>query len=263
MRSAVTIGYIVWLKILRRKDIYVLFILLGALLLALVSLNVFGLGAVTGYVKDIALVMTWLFSWILAAGLTAKELPHEETRRTIYPLLAKPVTRGELILGKWLGAWTVVSAATVMFYALILAVVWLMGGSLSPAPLLQGIVLHSAAIGMVCAFALLFSTRLHPDAAATLTYVLTGAAYLVVPRVPALAFKETGFRQDALLVLYHVLPHFEIFDMRRRILHDFGPIRFATWSLIVLYAAAVIAALLLLAWACYRRKRFSREGAVG
>ena len=43
MRS-LTIAHTVWLNMLRRKDLYVLFILLAALLLVVVSLNIFGLG---------------------------------------------------------------------------------------------------------------------------------------------------------------------------------------------------------------------------
>jgi len=50
----------------------------------------------------------------------------------------------------------------------------------------------------------------------------------------------------------------EVFDMRRRVVHDWGP---APWGAVieaVVYAAVVAAAIMLLAWAAYRRKRFSR-----
>jgi hypothetical protein len=40
-----------------------------------------------------------------------------------YPLLAKPITRAELILGKWLGTWTAPVVATLLFYALIFSIV--------------------------------------------------------------------------------------------------------------------------------------------
>ena len=57
----------VWLELLRKKDIYVLLILLGALLVTLVSLNIFGLGGLVTYVKDVGFFMAWLFAWIVIA----------------------------------------------------------------------------------------------------------------------------------------------------------------------------------------------------
>jgi Cu-processing system permease protein len=262
MTRAGTIARVVWLNLLRRKDVYVLFILLGVLLVTLVSVNVFGLGRVAGYVKDIGLLTTWVFAWVLAVTVTARELPQEEARRTIFPLLAKPVTRAELIVGKWLGAWSAVSAATLAFYLLLALVALLMGGPFHPATLAQGFLLHAAALAVVCALALWFSARLNPDAAITLTFVLTGAAFLVVPRVPALLVRQAGTGGDALLLLYHVLPHFEVFDLRQRMVFDLGPLPPATFATVLLYGASLAALFLLLAWLAYRHKRFQR-GAAG
>lgn len=258
MNRLLTIAQVVWLEMLRRKDVYVLFILLGATLALLVSLNVFGLGAVTGYVKDVGLLMVWVLGWVLAATVSSRELPQEETRRTIFPLLAKPVTRFDLVAGKWLGSWTVVCAAVLCFYVLIQVLVTAMGGRLSPAAMLQGYILHALALGLVCGIGLLFSTRMNHDAAATLTFVLTGASFLVAPRVPELLTKQQGIAGDALLVLYHALPHFELFDIRQRIVHDYGPVSAGTFVQIALYGLAVTSCLLLLSWMAYRRKHFSR-----
>src|SRR3989339_2045007 len=115
MMRVLTIAHTVWLGIIRKKDIYVLLILLSTLLLALVSLNVFGLGGTVRYVKDLGLLAAWFFSWILAVNLSSRELPGEETNGTVFPLLAKPITRAELIAGKWLGTWTATTVATIGF----------------------------------------------------------------------------------------------------------------------------------------------------
>lgn len=257
-----TLAYIVWLGMLRRKDLYVLFILLASMLLLLISLNVFGLGAVTGYVSDIGLLMTWGFSWAMAIGASARELPQEEARRTIFPLLAKPVRRAEVIVGKWLGAWTVVCAATAAFYGLVALIVAAGGGTFAPLPLAQAYVLHASLLGVITAAGVLLSTRLNFDAAATLTGILTAASFLVVPRIPAFLSRETGRTADALLALYFLLPHVELFDMRRRLVHGLGPA--PAWAVagILLYGALLTTGCLFLAWLAYRRKRFLR-GSLG
>jgi ABC-type transport system involved in multi-copper enzyme maturation permease subunit len=258
MKRVGVIAGIVWMEMLRRKDVYVLFILLAAMLIAMASLNVFGLGHVSGYIKDMGLLSAWLLGWILTINLSVRLLPQEHSRGTIFSLLAKPVSRFDILAGKWLGAWSVVSAAVLSFYLATWAVVLVRGGSFDPLTLLQAFLLHIAALAIVAALGVALSTRLNSDAAATLTYVLTGTTFILLPRVPSLLVAETGFRATALLALYYALPHFELFDLRQRLVHDWGP---STWTIlasVMLYGALMVASFLLLAWIGYRRRRFSR-----
>jgi len=265
MTRILIVARILWLELLRKKDVYVLLILLGALLVTLVSLDIFGLGGVVGYLKDVGLLMAWLFGWVLAINVSSRALPEEERRGTIFPLLAKPVTRFEIVIGKWLGSWSVVAGATLLFYLLVAGVVLLSlpadasaRVALNPAAFLQGFVLHAAALAILTAVGVAFSTRMNHDAAATTSYVLSAAAFLVVPRVPEFLVKEHGFSASVLMGLYHLMPHFELFDMRKRIVHDFGPAPVTTFCLVLAYGALLTSILLLIAWIAYRQKRFSR-----
>ena len=258
MKRSWTVSTIVWFEMLRRKDIYVLFIMLAALLVAMIALDVFGLGQVTGYVKDIGLLAAWLLGWILAVNTSIRQLPQEEMRGTIFPLLAKPVTRLELIVGKWLGAWVVVVTATLFFYLATWGIVALKGGAFNPLTLLQAFVLHVMALAVLVAIGIAVSTRLNADAAAATTYVLTGAAFAIVPNIPVLLTVTPGFRGTLLTGLYYLLPHFELFDLRRRLVHDWGPAGGFTMAGVVLYGVLLTVGFLLLAWIGYRRKRFSR-----
>jgi len=257
-----TLACVVWLEVIRRKDVYVLLVLLTAVLLAVVSLDIFGLGGAIAYVKDIGLLGAWIFGWVLAIHVAARELPQEEDRGTIYPLLAKPVTRFQLLAGKCLGSWSIVCFASLVFYLLILLVVCMKGAGFEPVTLVQGYLLHSAALGILSAVAVLFSTRMNHDAAAAVSYVLTGAAFLVVPRIPVMLTHEKGFASVALNVLYHLLPHFELFDMRQRIVHGYPPIGWGVFCGIMAYGLVLILLFVLLAWLWYRKKRFSRSNLV-
>lgn len=236
-----TIAAAVWLEILRKKDLYVLLILLSVLLVTLVSLNIFGLGGMTRYIKDIGLLLAWIFGLVLAIHISSRELPQEETRGTIFPLLARPVTQAEIIIGKWLGAWSIVTVATFCFYALVIGVTIGMGGSIDISTTMQGFILHATLLGIISAIALAFSTRLNSDAAATLSFVVSGVAFVIVPRIPNLLVHQQGLSGNILLMLYNVLPHFEIFDMRKRIVHDYGTMPTAIFLLIMLYGITLIA----------------------
>jgi len=259
MRRIRTIAFIVWIEMVRRKEIYVLLILLGAMLFTLVSLNIFGLGNIIGFVKDAGLLAAWLFGWILTVNCASRQLPLEESRGTILPLLAKPIKRGELIIGKWLGAWMVVSAAVSCFYLLTLLILWGYGGSFDLFTLAQALVLHVMALGIVASIAIALSTRMNYDAAATLTYVATAAMFILVPRVPELVFHARGWRQTSLLILYGALPHFELFDMRQRVIHQYGSIPLTIFGTIIMYGVVLVSIMLCFAWLGFNKKLFSRS----
>lgn len=254
-----TIAYIVWIEMLRRKEIYVLLILLGAMLFMLVSLNIFNLGHIVGFVKDAGLLAAWLFGWIITVNCASRQLPIEESRGTILPLLAKPVKRLEIIIGKWLGACLVVSVAVTCFYILTVIILLGYGGHFDLLPLAQALLLHITALSIIAALAIALSTRMNYDAAATLTYVTSATMFLLVPRVPELALHAQGWRQTSLFVLYGFLPHLELFDMRQRVIHQYGILPWNVFGLILLYGLVLVSIMLCFAWLGYHKRHFSRN----
>jgi len=258
MNRISVIAYILILNLIRRKDLYVLLILMATMLVTLMSFNIFGLGGAVRYIADIGLMMAWLFSWILAIVITARELPGEENRGTILNILAKPVSRFELIAGKWLGAWIITCLATLAFYILVATIIAFKGDALQTHTLLQCFILHSVSNAVLTSISLALSTRMNSDAASTLSFVISGAAFLIVPRIPAFLAAESGLRADLLLLIYNILPHMEVFDLRMRVIHDFGPVGSTLLLKSSAYGATLTALFLFLAFISYRNKRFSR-----
>lgn len=258
MIRILTLAWLVWLEMIRRKDIYVLLILLAAFLVTLMALNLFGLGQAVSYLKEIGLLLAWVCSWILAVSISTRQLPQEERQGTIFPLLAKPVSRAEILLGKWLGAWLVVGAATLVFYILLAGMVALRGGGFGGVVMAQAWLLHLGLLAIITALGIAFSVRLHADAASALTYVFTLAAWLVLPRVPDLALTARGAVQTGLRVIYYALPHLELFDLRRRLVYGWPPAPGAAVLLALVYGLLMTAVFLTLGWLAYRKKRFTR-----
>lgn len=259
MIRILVIARTVWLETLRRKDLYVLLILALAFLVTLMTLNIFGIRSLAGYLKEAGLFMAWVFGWILAIGVSVRQLPQEEKTGTIFSLLAKPVRRSELIIGKWLGAASVAGAATLLFYILLAVIVRARGGNFNLGLALEALGLHFCFIGILAAMGIFFTTRLNGDAAATLTAVLSAAAFLLLPQAPLLLGDLSGWRKDAFLAIYYALPHLELFDLRRRLVHDWEAINPGSWAMIVLYGLLMTAVFLMLGWLAYRNKRFNRE----
>ncbi|HNS80134.1 MAG TPA: ABC transporter permease subunit [Kiritimatiellia bacterium] len=258
MIRILTIAGVVWREMLRRRDFYVLLILLGALLFSLMSINVFGLGSTMRYMVDTGLLLAWIFSAVLAVTLSARQLPAEEQRGTIFALLAKPVTRWQLLAGKALGAWSAVSAATAAFYALLLAVLALKGWSVDLTVTLQALVLHVTALAMAVSLALAVSTRTTFGAAASLTWLALAAGFVFVPQIPALLVYSDRVSGAAMLVLYYALPHFELFDLRQCVVHDWPALPANILFPVLCYGLLVTAIFMLLAWLGYRGRHFKR-----
>jgi len=259
MIRILVIAQTVWREIFRRKDIYVLAILLLAFLLTLMTLNIFGFRSLAGYIKEIGLLLAWIFAWILTIGASVRQLPEEEKNGTIFSLLAKPVQRSELIIGKWLGAWGIAGLATMLFYLLLAGIVDARGGNFSLGLAMEAWILHFCFIGILSAMGIFFSTRMNGDAAATTTAVLSVSAFLLLPQVPYLAGQISGWRREGLMVIYYALPHLELFDLRQRLVHDWTPMQPAPFLMIILYGLVMMAVFILLGWLAYRNKKFSRD----
>lgn len=242
----------------RRKEGYILILLLAAMLYAIGGMHVFGTGGSALYLFDVGLLLTWLAGWIVALHAGATELPGEELRGTIFLLLAKPLSRTELLIGKWLGAWVSATACTLGCYAVALAAAVISGVHPSIA-LAQACLLHLVSLAVLTALALAVSTRLNRDATVSISIVAGLALYLVVPGIPQLAAQADGWRTGALDTLYYVLPHLELFDLRRRVLHGYGPIPGGVLLTLIAYGAVWTSILLTLGWLAYRNRTFQRD----
>ena len=74
--------------------------------------------------KDISLGAINILTSVLAIVATARLLPQEIEDRTIYTILAKPVHRGEYMLGKLAGVLLLLAITTLLMSALFLAVLY-------------------------------------------------------------------------------------------------------------------------------------------
>src|SRR5205809_912217 len=116
MNNVIALSGVVIKELYRRKDFYVLFILTALITLLLGSVNLFGDDKIVRFLKEICLLLIWASSLVIAIATTARQIPAERENRTIFPLLAKPVSRNQMIVGKFVGCWTACALVLVVFY---------------------------------------------------------------------------------------------------------------------------------------------------
>src|SRR5215204_784544 len=97
MNAALAIAGVVIREVYRRKDFYVLFVLTAVLTLALGSANFFNDRSIVRYLKEVCLLFVWIAVAVIAVTTAARQIPGERENKTIFPLLAKPVTRWDVL----------------------------------------------------------------------------------------------------------------------------------------------------------------------
>src|SRR5215212_9072241 len=122
MNTPLAIAGVVMKESYRRKDFYVLFVLTAALTLALGSANFFNDNSIVRYLKEVCLLFVWISSLVIAVTTAARQIPAERENRTIFPLLAKPVSRWDVLFGKFLGCWAACGIALLMFYTFFVVI---------------------------------------------------------------------------------------------------------------------------------------------
>ncbi len=243
------------LELYRRKDLFAALLLAAVILVPLSAFNLFGVEGMSRYLCEVSLLLIWIFSIAVGLAVAGRQFPVEFESRTIYPLLSKPVRRGELLLGKYLGALTASASALLVFYLCHLLLMLAKGGPWNGLVLAQGVLLHLEFMMILTAVGLAGSLWLTPSANLTVG-ALTAAGMLLFGEKLA-AFAQTGpMPGAALAALVHLLvPHFEFFDIRLQIVHSWEPVAAGVVLLVTAYAVAYTAFVLGIAsWLLGRKK---------
>jgi len=223
-------------SMLRKKDFYVFFILLLLLLFLLWSETFFGIQDIVRYIKDMGYFFSCFFSVIIAIVFSARQVPDEIADKTIYPLIAKPVSRAHLLLGRYTGSLLASSLAFTLFYILYTGVVILKAGSLDPVVAVQAWIFGICSLGIVCAVSMFLSLCLTLSAAVTMSFLLYFFIMWFSTTIRKMIISAEGIKIFFTNALYYIMPHYEFFDLRVRIAHSWEAVPVSIFTAAVMYA---------------------------
>lgn len=255
LRKVFAVAAVSVLELFRRRDVYVAVILALVVILPLVSVNVFGVEGVVRYVREVTLLLIWIFSIIVIVTNAARQIPGEMQRRTILPLLSKPIGRGELMIGKFAGASVAAGLALVLFYAGYFMLTLWKAGDPGGGIFLQALILHLLFVAVLTAMVLLGSMLLTPSANITCCLLLVGGMMLYGDRLSTMAIDAPAPASWILWIAHFILPHFEFFDIKRQVIHSAAGIDAFTMLMVIGYAGLFTLVFLLGAIMAFRRKR--------
>jgi ABC-type transport system involved in multi-copper enzyme maturation permease subunit len=218
-------------------------------------------------IKDLGLAATSIFGLFIAVFIGIGLVSKEVEKRSIYSLLAKPIERYQLVLGKYAGLVLTLAVnlaiMAVALYVVLAVMAWVAGPAAARAwerPAVDPLLLKAFAmtfveLSLVTAIALLFSTFSTPMLSAAFTFALFVAGrfsadlrnFNEVVDSPAAAWLTRA--------LYFVLPNLAPFDVRAQVVHG-DPVPAGYLALSTGYGALYIAALLVLSMLIFSRRDF-------
>jgi ABC-type transport system involved in multi-copper enzyme maturation permease subunit len=218
-------------------------------------------------IKDLGLAAISLFGLFIAIFIGIGLVSKEVERRSVYAILAKPVRREQLVLGKYTGLVLTllvnVAVMTAVWYLVLAYMSWTTPASVkatwaAPATdprMLVAVGLIFIELMLVTAVALFFSTFSSPMLSAAMAFGVFAVGQLSPDFKnlgPVLESRVVGIVAQA---LYYILPNLAAFDVKAEVVHA-RPLAAGYVLTTAAYGLGYLAALLIGAMAIFSRRDF-------
>jgi ABC-type transport system involved in multi-copper enzyme maturation permease subunit len=218
-------------------------------------------------IKDLGLAATTVFGLFIAIFIGIGLVSKEVERRSVYSLLAKPISRPQFILGKYAGLVLTLAVNVAVMTLALYVVLTYMNYTAPPelraawdAPgidprLLEAVALIFVQLMIITAIALFFSTFSTPLLAAALTFGLFIVGHF---NADLKNFDRIMDSRPAIWLargVYHLVPDFSAFDIKTQVVHGL-PVGAGYIAATAGYGLAYIAALLVVSVVIFSRRDF-------
>jgi ABC-type transport system involved in multi-copper enzyme maturation permease subunit len=267
VRATALIATNVFRESVRDKVLYNLVLFAVLLMAASFLIGQLTAGQDIKIIKDLGLAATSVFGLFIAVFIGIGLVSKEVERRSIYSLLAKPIERYQIVLGKYAGLLLTLAVNMAVMAAALYVVLGVMrwfapenmlkgldAPALDPA-MLKADLLIFMELAVITAIAVFFSTFSTPILSATFTFGLFVAGHF---SADLRNFDQVVDSRAAVLLargMYWVLPNLASFDVKTQVVHG-QPVSAGYMALTIAYGMAYVAALLTGAVVIFSRRDF-------
>ena len=248
MRTIFTFALMTLRSLLRRRTIYGISIVLLLALFGIGQIPSFNVEGEGVFMLDFGLFGLEIGALLLAIGLASNIYPRDREQRTAMPLLAVPLSRGQYLMGRFIGA-AMVQAAAMLVGCVGLMIVLILHGHAIPGDLFPAAALLVVEGWFLLAAVFFFSFWTSPPLNAPLTILLFIVSQMTVVQFIGLLPQASGVMRFFRLVL----PHMDVFHIKDPIAHGMG-IQGTYFLLAALYGLAYMSFMLAVALAVFRTR---------
>ncbi len=208
------IAHNVFRETVRDRVLYLILLYLVLMIGAGAILPGLALGGNRKVILDIGLaglnLLTLVVAVFLGTGLIRKEIE----KRTVYVMIAKPMSRVEFIVGKHLGLATLLSLLVIAMGAILIGQVLLQFNSVPLEPLLLAILFIYIELLLIVAAALLFGSFTSAILATLYTFALYTLGHFSPSLLQLSDLMESPVTRRALQFLYLIVPNLERLNLK-------------------------------------------------
>ena len=189
-----------------------------------------------------------LVAILIGVGLVAGEIE----RRTVFPILARPVTRGAFLLGRFLGLCAMLAVSVVLMLGVLAGVLRLAGYGVSSSVAIAALLILLE-LSLMAAAALLFGSFTKPILASAFSLSVFLIGHLLSDLKAFQQRSHSGLAKVFTGVAYRLLPDLELLNVKSLASNEL-PVPHGLAPAAALYGAAYAAALLVIAVSIFSRR---------
>lgn len=237
----------------RKQVFHVLCLLMLAVIASSTLLSIFTEGVQIKILKDLCMTCILFGGAAMAIALGSSGIPNDVESRTIHPLIARPLTRGQYMVGKFLGTVITVSIGVAAMALAFVALIFMYQHTFDTY-LGMAVLFTLLEVAIITAIATTISTFATPAVTTVLTFLAYVGGTIKIGYVGGLIQRSSGgMTKGVYSLIYHVLPNLECFNLKTSLVHH-DAVPAAYLGQVVIYGICYIAFVLVLGMSFFSSK---------
>lgn len=247
----------VFLEVIRDRILYMVGVFAVVMVLAAVMLPEVAAGTENKILLDLGLAAINIFTLVVAVFVGTGLVNKEIEKKTVLVLIAKPVSRFEIILGKHLGLAAVIGVLMLVQTGIFIVLLTLMGLEFPAGSMLVAIAFMYLEMLLIIAVTIVFGVFTSSLLATLLSFGIYLVGHLSADLLKLGQLAESESFQRAVEAMYLVLPDLERLNLKNEAVYGAalfpGP---GTLAINALYGLIYTALLLVIAGNIFTRRQF-------
>ncbi|GAB4314138.1 MAG: hypothetical protein Kow0059_05730 [Candidatus Sumerlaeia bacterium] len=237
LRPILLIARSVLIEAVRRREIYTIVAAAVLLIGGVMTVDFFNIEGLTKFYREVALKVMSTAAALMVIVLAARQLPREFERRTIYPLLARPITRGEFLAGKLLGVMLAAAFGFALFMLVFVVGTVYLKGRIPWALFGQYVFLQLVMMLVLATLSFWLSMIMHMDATITIGVIFYFTGNMLMTMTSLVYNYAPPLGKAVLTVLTFLVPQLPLFDLSEKTVHAefWGPVDAGTIAAVTAY----------------------------
>lgn len=257
MNRILAVGTFTYRELIRSKMLFIWLISVVVICGLAFLLSILSFGSILEIFMDLGLTGMEISGLLVLVLSLAVTYTTEMDQKAIYLHLAKPLTKGEYLLGRILGFYGVILLVVLGMGLVVIGLVVFVGGGQIPPLFYDCVVFILLEMFVLTVLGLTFQMIATSMVGVVLYTIFTIFLGHCIGEVEWLLSQQLAQWVKVLLkIVYYILPNLEIFNLKDRIYDPTMVLGWTQWQEVLLYALAYSLTVFLIGWMNLEKREF-------